>query len=277
MLEHQEIGQVIGKTKNAVRTKASLLKLHKGSIKFTNEERENICYLYKQDMPLSQIAESMNRPRTSICRIARGMNLTSLTRRKQLTHEQRRAIGDRIKSWIKTNGHPRGCREMRTCPTCGKFFEVTASLKQECCSFSCANRKRFKGVNMFSRSKSGKRKDLNEQFFRSNYEANYARYLNFIMSSDANNNIVKWEFEPDTFEFHKIKKGTRFYTPDFKIFLNDGHIEYHEVKGWDYPRGITARKRFAKYYPHLKLLVIDSEFFKDVKRKGIDRLIPNWE
>ena len=130
---------------------------------------------------------------------------------------------------------------------------------------------------MFSRSKSGKRKDLNEQFFRSNYEANYARYLNFIMSSDANNNIVKWEFEPDTFEFHKIKKGTRFYTPDFKIFLNDGHIEYHEVKGWDYPRGITARKRFAKYYPHLKLLVIDSEFFKDVKRKGIDRLIPNWE
>jgi len=89
--------------------------------------------------------------------------------------------------------------------------------------------------------------------------------------------ITKWEFETDTFEFKNIKRGTRFYTPDFKIHFSDGHIEYHEVKGWDYPKGITQRKRFAKYYPHLRLLVIDSDFFKDIKRKGIDKLIPNWE
>lgn len=128
---------------------------------------------------------------------------------------------------------------------------------------------------MFSRSKSGRRKDLGNQFFRSNYEANYARYLNFLM--DNGEPIEKWEYEPDTFEFKNIKRGTRFYTPDFKIYLKDKHIEYHEVKGWDYPKGITQRKRFAKNYPQLKLVVIGDDFFKEIRRKGFNNLIPNWE
>ena len=130
---------------------------------------------------------------------------------------------------------------------------------------------------MFSRSKQGRREDLNNQFFRSNYEANYARYLNFLVSTKSEPVIVKWQYEPDTFEFKKIKRGSRFYTPDFKVHFQDGHVEYHEVKGWDYPKGITQRKRFAKYYPHLKLLVVDGDFFKEMKRKGVDKLIPNWE
>ncbi|GAG27853.1 unnamed protein product, partial [marine sediment metagenome] len=67
------------------------------------------------------------------------------------------------------------------------------------------------------------------------------------------------------------------YTPDFKVYFSDDHIEYHEVKGYDYPKGKTARKRFAKYYPHLKLILIDEEFFKALKRQGIDSLIENWE
>ncbi len=133
----------------------------------------------------------------------------------------------------------------------------------------------MKGMNMFSRSKSGKREDLGGQFFRSNYEANYARLLNFFIENGGD--IVSWEFEPDTFEFKSIKKGTRFYTPDFKVVFNDGHIEYHEVKGWDYPKGITARKRFAKYFPHLKLVLINGDYFKAIKKQGIDKLIPSWE
>ena len=99
--------------------------------------------------------------------------------------------------------------------------------------------------------------------------------MNFFIEN--NSDIVRWEYEPDTFEFEGIKRGTRFYTPDFKVFFSDGHIEYHEVKGWDYPKGITARKRFTKYFPHLKLVVINSDYFKEVRRKGIDKLISNWE
>ena len=123
--------------------------------------------------------------------------------------------------------------------------------------------------------KSGRRADLDDKYFRSSYESNYARYLNFLIANHQD--ILKWEYEVDHFEFEKIKHGTRMYTPDFKVYFQDGHIEYHEVKGWDYPRGITARKRFAKYYPHLKLILIDRDFFKAFHRQGGDRLIPGWE
>lgn len=124
--------------------------------------------------------------------------------------------------------------------------------------------------------KGGKRADLGGLYFRSRSEANYARFLNLLIKNKTNG-IARWEFEPDTFEFTKIKRGTRFYTPDFKLFYNDGHIEYREVKGWDYPKGKTARKRFAKYFPHLKLVLIGDDFFKSLKRQGIAGVIPNWE
>lgn len=123
--------------------------------------------------------------------------------------------------------------------------------------------------------KGGKRADLGGLYVRSQSEANYARYLNFLIKNGEP--ILKWEYEPDTFEFVKIKRGTRFYTPDFKITFKSGHIEYHEVKGWDYPKGRTARKRFAKYFPHLKLVLIDEEFFKAIKKQGMNRLILGWE
>jgi len=126
-----------------------------------------------------------------------------------------------------------------------------------------------------NRSKGGKREDLGGIYFRSKWESNYARYLNFLIANGEP--INKWEFEVETFEFKKIKRGTRFYTPDFKITFNDGQFEFHEVKGWDYPKGRTARKRFLKYYPQHKLVLIDKDFFKGIKQQGMDKLIPNWE
>ena len=130
-------------------------------------------------------------------------------------------------------------------------------------------------MNMYSRGKGGKRKDLGDVYFRSSYEANYARYLNFLI--DNGEDIAKWEYEPSTFEFKSIKRGVRFYTPDFKITFKDGRTEYHEVKGWDYPSGVTARKRMVKYYPHIKLVLVGEEFFKTIRAQGFHRLIANWE
>lgn len=172
-----------------------------------------------------------------------------------------------IKKWNKT-------REVRFCPICGRFFEVISTKKQQFCSRDCAYKARTKTTS-FSRSKGGKREDLGGVYFRSSYEANYARYLNYLIANG--DDIEKWEYEADTFEFEKIRKGVRFYTPDFKVTFGDGHIEYHEVKGWDYPRGKTARKRMQKYYPHIKLLLVERDFFRAVRAQGFHRLIPNWE
>lgn len=101
-------------------------------------------------------------------------------------------------------------------------------------------------------------------FFRSKWEANYALYLDWLIDHKE---IIKWEFEPDTFMFEAIKLGTRSYTPDFKIFNNNGDIEYHEVKGYMDSKSKTKLKRFAKYYPYLKLVLIDSVTYSLLKKQ----------
>jgi len=118
----------------------------------------------------------------------------------------------------------------------------------------------------------GKRADLNNQFFRSSWEANYARYLNMLIKQKV---IIKWEYEPDEFEFVKIKRGNRYYKPDFKVFYSDGSYEYHEVKGYYDKTSLTKLKRFRKYFPHLSLIMIDSEWFK--ANKHLKNIIKHWE
>lgn len=101
-------------------------------------------------------------------------------------------------------------------------------------------------------------------YFRSKWEANYALYLDFLIDRKV---IGKWEFEPDTFMFEAIRLGTRSYTPDFKVFNNDGGVEYHEVKGYMDSKSKTKLKRFAKYYPGLKLVLVDSAEYNLIKKQ----------
>ena len=122
------------------------------------------------------------------------------------------------------------------------------------------------------RGRGGKRSDLQDRYFRSSWEANWARYLNWLISIGE---IEKWEFEVDTFEF-PVKRGSRFYLPDFKIFNKNGSIEYHEVKGWMDPVSATKIKRMAKYYPKVKLVIIDKSYYRSVAKK-ISSIIPGWE
>lgn len=200
--------------------------------------------------------------------------LQKIEHSKRTSDEQKEYISSVRKKAIAEHGHSRGGREIRTCPVCGHFFEVKKSQPNVHCSVVCARADR-ENTTVYSRGKGGRRSDLNNQYFRSRYEANYARYLNFLIRN--NGGIEKWEFEADTFWFKNIKRGVRSYTPDFKIYLHSGGIEYHEVKGWDYPKGKTARKRMGKYYPHVNLILIDQEFFKALRRQGIDKLIDGWE
>ena len=123
------------------------------------------------------------------------------------------------------------------------------------------------------RGRGGKRDDLDGLYLRSSWEANYARYLNFLLAHDE---IVSWEYEPDTFEFEGIKRGTRFYTPDFKITNTDGSVEYHEVKGYMDARSKTKLKRMAKYHPDIKIVLINKPVYYAIAR-DIASFIPEWE
>lgn len=120
--------------------------------------------------------------------------------------------------------------------------------------------------------KGGKRSDLGGLYVRSSWEANYARYLNFLQREGS---IEHWEYEPDTFEFIGIKRGTRFYTPDFKVFNNDARVEYHEVKGYVSPKHKTQMRRMARYFPNIKVVVIGKEEYWAIAQWR--NLIDNWE
>ena len=128
--------------------------------------------------------------------------------------------------------------------------------------------------NRYSRGKMGTY-DINGKklFFRSLWEANYALYLDFLIKQKQ---IKRWEFETDTFWFEKIRRGVRSYKPDFKIYKNDGKIEYHEVKGWMDKKSKTKLKRMTLYHPAIRIILIEKDAYYDIKNK-LGKLLKFWE
>lgn len=164
---------------------------------------------------------------------------------------------------------------MATCIVCQKEYTPGRGDRGIVCSLKCFSAVRTKLIpgSPAPRGKGGKRADLGNVYFRSRWEANWARYLNWLISIGE---IIGWEFEPDTYEFKAIRKGVRFYTPDFKVFNKDGLFEYHEVKGWNDAKSKTRAKRMAKYYPEIKIVLIDKVYYRSVAKK-VSKCIPDWE
>lgn len=120
-------------------------------------------------------------------------------------------------------------------------------------------------------AKGGKRDDIGI-YVRSSWEANYCRYLNFLVGHDK---IEKWEYEPEAFIFHGVERNPLSYTPDFKVTFKGGRIEWHEVKGWMDSNSRSKLKRMAKFYPEVKILVIGPAEYKAIARWSA--IIPGWE
>jgi hypothetical protein len=113
---------------------------------------------------------------------------------------------------------------------------------------------------VYSNANGGRRQDINDQYFRSNWEANYARILN-----EQN---ISWQYEPETFE---LSNGTT-YTPDFKI----GDNKFVEIKGWYDNDSKEKISLFMKEYPHYELdLIGEREYYS--LRSLFKHKIPTWE
>lgn len=105
---------------------------------------------------------------------------------------------------------------------------------------------------------------------RRNYQNShqgYREHLGVSVRSSWENNVIlwlkkqkyKWEYEPQIFYFENIKRGTRGYTPDLKIWKGKkADYSWLEVKGYLKPQDRTKIKRFKKYYPEefARLVVI---------------------
>ena len=247
---------------------------------------------------LAGLATRLGRDKANVCRKARALGLTNQKRpraektapprRKYATDvESRAAIGTATAKRFAEKGHPRGALGMRhSDETKEKLRASSAAMwrdpdskvnrvehRQNLSDKLHALQAEGKMRSGYSRSRGGKREDLGGVYFRSSWEANYARYLNFLQGKGE---IAGWEYEPKTFTFDKIKRGTRAYTPDFRVIAEDGSHVWHEVKGWMDAKSKTRLARFARYYPQERLLVVDSAWFKSAN-KTLPSLIQNWE
>lgn len=101
-------------------------------------------------------------------------------------------------------------------------------------------------------------------YFRSMWEANRALYLDWLIQQGE---IRDWEYEPERFFFDRIRMRDKGYKPDFKITRTDGSIFYEEVKGNMDPRSKTVLKRMKKYFPDIKIILIETKQYDDMYRK----------
>lgn len=125
-----------------------------------------------------------------------------------------------------------------------------------------------------SRHRSGIRSDIGPQSFRSSWEANWGRYLNWLVDRGE---IAGWSYEPKEFWFLQIKRGVRSYKPDFLILPTDGSEPfYQELKGYLDARSKTKLKRMRIYHPTVRVDLVDAAQYKAIART-VAGLIPNWE
>ena len=262
--------------------------------KFTPEEDTLIRDYYTLTSPdqfdLGSLAEKIKRPKPNVCRRARELNLTNPHRAHSAKVVENQKLA--TKAWFEVNPHPlRGLklgpyspeankksgegvrRAWARARATGTIWLSPASLQKKSDHMMKMQRENPAMRQGYSRGKQGKRDDLGGLYVRSAWEANYARYLNFLIGLGQ---IKKWEYEADTFWFETIKRGTRSYTPDFKVWENDDRIIYHEVKGWMDEKSITRLKRMAKFHPNVRLIVIAKAEMAEIKSK-VGRLIPFWE
>lgn len=134
------------------------------------------------------------------------------------------------------------------------------------------------------RSYAYRRDDLGGLYVRSAWEANIARYLNWLI--EQKQGVASWQYEVDEWEF-PIKRGSRFYKCDFKVTMDDSSVWYWEVKGHMDRTSRTKLKRMKKYHPDVDILVIANwtpddrfpyrvESYRDIAQT-MKPLIAEWE
>ncbi|WP_310533172.1 DUF1064 domain-containing protein [Novosphingobium sp.] len=278
---------IVGVAHSTVHRRLVKLGLNKSNPIFTDAElnqiRDEYCG-YADIGKLDEFAELMGRHKTTLCSAARRLGLTDQSRKRPYFSE---SSSIRMRERIATRGHNRGALGLR------HSDETKATISQK-------SRAMWAGMTADERSaltmsgmktkvekygtlapvrtrgswKAGWREVGGRRcFFRSRWEANYARYLQLVKDKGL---IEDWEHEPQTFWFEAIKRGVRSYLPDFRVTEMDGETTFHEVKGWMDQRSRTTISRFRKYYPEHRLIVIEKRDYEEIQF-DVRREIPDWE
>lgn len=292
-----EIAKKLNRTKRAIINKAYKLGCTKPK-NYTEYEKKYILENYKS-YNLKDIAKHLGREKTNIVRWVKQQGLERTKRKKENPKTYRtpdgisRPVGWRrktpeeiankrskiMKEWHKTHEHPKGMLgkthslkyRKKLSKRVVQYWENISDDQLKIRTIR-SRETRIKNGTLkpkyagYSRGKAFKRKDLN-QYFRSTWEANIARFFNYIG--------VEWEYEPKRFIFDKEDTRPISYLPDFYLPEEDRYVE---VKGWFDKKSKIRMARFDKYFKEesLKLYLIDEKEYNNIKRY-YSKKIDNWE
>lgn len=236
------------------------------------------------DGTMGLLAKQLKRTSHFLCRKAKGLGMTNRHRSKGECHKKFLSV--KRKKWYLEHPHPKGML--------GKKHS-TGALEKISAASVAMHRKQTKAqvmarVEKMMRTKVQRGNSVNQRinvswrsgwrkiggrniFYRSKWEANWARYLQFLKEYGK---IKNWEHEPKTFWFKNIKRGVCSYLPDFRVIEPDGTILYHEIKGWMDRRSITKIRRMKKYFPEIGLRVVRGEEYNEICKK-LKHIIGGWE
>jgi hypothetical protein len=258
-----------------------------GGRHFTEEEIARLKDSYAESLAngtFDELAASLGRTRSSLFSKACDLGITDP---KAAAMRAGARIGDKLRGKPMAWEHPRGMAGKRHSDATKESLrlsskEYRASLTEDQASdialkmmktrvqkFGCLAPKVSRG-----NWKAGWREIGGcKKYYRSRWEANYARYLEWLKSRGL---IQGWEHEPETFWFDKIKRGIRSYLPDFRVTEIDESVTYYEVKGWFDARSKTAVARMGRYHPTIKLVLVFEKQYKQAAAIA-SALIPDWE
>lgn len=285
-----KVGEVFGLRGNTVHARLIRAGLWKPQEpEFTEAQSARIREYYETtpvlDFDLSKLSTELGKHKTSVCGHAKKLGLTNSARPAGSL-----ALSKSRRPKWQDKPHPRGMAGKKHTPeTLKKVSAASIRNWNTWKTFSIGpmepaareiNAERLRKIRLDpssikrSRTRGSHRSDLGDVFFRSSWEANYARYLNLLVKMKV---VDSWEFEPETFWFENIKRGVRSYLVDFKVqYAGELKPVYVEVKGWMDPKSKTKIARFRKYYPQHKLEIVGEKEYRSIQKKWASA-IPNWE
>lgn len=266
-----QIGELVGKSPTAVRARCEKLGLNTKNRRWTKAEVKTLEAAYMKEAPLDLrgLAVKMNRGNAEISSKAqklglvasrhvmlrqRGLTRTGTAKRVRNTHQVAAVLRSRSLT-----------EEERK--RIGRKAAATRIKKYGTAAFSPA------GEKQYSAAKDGRRSDLGDVYWRSSWEANYARYLNVLKSRGI---LDSWEYESQRFVFKDSGDGIRSYRPDFKVKYTDGCEEFHEVKGWINTRSEAIAAKMSREYPDVVIKTIGPEQYHAIA-KEFQGEISSWE
>ncbi len=298
----RQISDKLGRTPGSIRGMITRLGIKK-IVLWTDSEVRRLVEVYEAAgndgiVELGQLSFELGRSKANVCRKARQLGYTNLRRKivenrkvkinkYESVEELKSAFSKRMKKMIEERGHPRGMAGKKHSPEA--LEKISAASKATALAMSedrkseivmkamktrHANGTDHRQVYQRGSWKAGWREIGGKRnYYRSMWEANYARYLEWLKEGG---HIVDWKHEPEVFWFEAIKRGVRSYKPDFRVWENDGTSCLHEVKGWMDARSKTCLSRMKKYHPSEKVIVIDEKQYRAIRLK-VMRLVSGWE